>query len=162
MPDAFVLMREWLQPVQPAQPEQLPQPDPVPAAIDGARCEEDEIDDVDRAIEEARRFRAALADALSYHANDLVTDIASEIVARELRCAPCDVARIVERAIERYAIEPVRVRVNPADAAIVAGRWVTVCDEELRRGDAVIETSAGTIDATLGARLQRVLAKVRV
>jgi flagellar biosynthesis/type III secretory pathway protein FliH len=153
MHDAFVPMREWLAPVSPLQ-EVEPQAE-VPILdepIDELPC-----DEIDRALADARRYRAALAEALQLSIAELTQDIASEILARELELKPCDIAGVVERAIERYAQTPVRVRVHAEDAARVPACWQPVIDEELRVGDVILEVRAGTIDARLGTRLERVL-----
>lgn len=154
MPDTFVPMREWLRPPEPP-PEAAPDPEPPPhepLTIEASETEE--------AIAEARRFRAAFADVTETCVRDLLTDICAEVVGRELQLGSCDIARIIERAIANAGSEPVRIRVHPSEAPLLAGRWNVVCDETLRAGDAILETSSGTIDARLGVRLARVLENV--
>lgn len=152
-------MREWLardtvplqEPV--AQPIQEPE-SPPPLHVGEA------IDDVDVAIGEAKRFRAALADALAVCLDDVLRDVAGDVIARELQLAPCDVDAIVKRAVERYGNETVRIRANPSDVHALAGSDATVIpDERLRGGDLLFETRHGSIDASLGIRLERVLTK---
>lgn len=106
-----------------------------------------------------RRFRAALCDALDAALDELRRAIARDVLARELRLAPADVAAIAAGALERYAGErPLRLRVHPDDAAALAtGDLNVVADAGLRRGDVAIDLHAGTIDATLGARLACVM-----
>jgi flagellar biosynthesis/type III secretory pathway protein FliH len=116
------------------------------------------VPDVDAVLREARRFRAALADALEESRELLLREIAVEVIARELEVRDVDVRAVTARVCERYAIEaPVVVRVHPADAASVQLEYPVLEDEELKRGDAVVEIAAGAIDARLGARLDRVL-----
>lgn len=155
MHDAFTPLARWLQP--PAAVDEKP-----PRTIVENANEEEEafaFDDVDDALSEARRFRAALADAIDCAAGDLLVTIASAVLGRELLLAPVDVRRIVESAIEDDAREVVRVRVHPSDRPACDGAPYAVCvDDTLRPGDAVLEMSHGTIDARLGTRLARVLA----
>ena len=153
MPERFVPMREWLRPPAPVEDVCI-QPPEEPEA----HCDPDPL--VDEVIREARRFRAALADTVAFCARDLLTEIASDVLARELQLQPCDLSRIVESALERYGVMPLRIRAHPSDAAALEETWSVVRDEELRRGDAVIETAAGSIDARLGVRLARVLSAV--
>ena len=73
------------------------------------------------AASEARRFRAALADALAFSLERLVRDIACDVLARELVLAPPDVAAIAARALERYLEDgPLQVRVHPDDRGACA------------------------------------------
>lgn len=108
---------------------------------------------------EVRRFRAALADSLEAVRADLLTDLAADVLARELRLAPADIARIVESVLERANIDDVvRILVHPDDVAALEGASISVqSDTRLRRGDASIVLRYGTIDASLGVRLADVL-----
>lgn len=119
-----------------------------------------ECPDVDGAIDEARRFRAALADALQCCVADLLTDVAAEVLGREVLLAPCDVGSIVHRAIARYDMQPLGIRVHPDDAPALESLGIAViADDSLRGGDAIIETKHGSVDASLGVRLERVLSR---
>jgi hypothetical protein len=110
--------------------------------------------DITAAAREARLFRARLADALDDALARLLREIAADVLARELRLAPCDVAEIARRALERAPV--VRVRVASADAGNAYGLPV-VADPELHAGDAVFELDGGALDARLGVRLASVL-----
>ncbi|MHB8592013.1 MAG: FliH/SctL family protein, partial [Vulcanimicrobiaceae bacterium] len=59
------------------------------------------------------------------------------------------------RALARYfAEEPLRVRVHPDDAAALRDAPIAVeADPRLRRGDAAVDLRNGTVDASLGVRL---------
>jgi flagellar biosynthesis/type III secretory pathway protein FliH len=152
MPDDFVPMRAWLQ--------------PPPLLREEAVAEEAEILDESFDVEEeasdpirnAMRFQAALEDALTYCLDALLTDLSSDVLARELQLKPCDMARVVKSALARYDAEPVSIRVHSADAAALESYPIRI-DDTLRRGDAVIELHCGTIDAKLGTRLERVLSE---
>ena len=111
------------------------------------------------ALHEVRRFRAALADSLEAVRADVLADLAADVLARELRLAPADIARVVESVLERTNIDDiVRILVHPDDAAALAGTTINVqTDARLRRGDVSIALRYGTIDASLGVRLADVL-----
>jgi flagellar biosynthesis/type III secretory pathway protein FliH len=115
--------------------------------------------DIEDAAAEARRFRAALADALALSLERLVRDVACDVLARELLLAPLDVAAIAARALERYLDEgPLQLRVHPDDCDACASLDLRVVgDERLRSGDVVLDVRCGSIDASLGARLETVL-----
>lgn len=120
----------------------------------------DEIRDAWQALaREVRLFRARLEDELAIALDALLPDVVADVLGRELRLGAIDLQRIVGAAIARYAHEePLRVRVHPDDAESVAELALgIVCDENLRRGDAVLELRSGTMDATLGTRLETLL-----
>ena len=106
-----------------------------------------------------RRYHAALSDALDAALDALLRDVARDVLGRELTLAPVDVAAIATKALKRYQSEgPLRLRVHPDDVAALSGATLNVvADAGLRRGDVAIDLRAGTIDATLGARLECVL-----
>lgn len=118
-------------------------------------------DDVRDVLREARLFRARLADAFDDAAARLLRDLGSDVLARELRLAPCDLAAIVQRIAVRVPV--LRVRVSAADLAcgvsLARGFDVPVAeDPALRDGDAIVELSGGgALDARLGVRLATVL-----
>jgi len=117
------------------------------------------LSDVHGALAAARRFSAALADALALSLDRLLRDIACDVLARELALAPCDVAAIAAHALRRYLDEePLRLRVHPDDVHACAALDIgIVADESLRVGDAVLEVRCGSIDASMEARLEVVL-----
>ena len=138
---------------------------PVEATVDAGRepvaavVAPAENDDLDAAIAAARRFRAALAEALERAVETMVQEIAASVLARELALAPVDLAAIVDAARRRFASdEPLRVRAHPGEINALAGLDLTVvADPSLRRGDVELDLRDGSVDATLGARLERVL-----
>ncbi|HKU80912.1 MAG TPA: FliH/SctL family protein [Candidatus Tumulicola sp.] len=113
------------------------------------------------ALAGVRRFRAALAEALELQLADLLRDLACEVLGRELQLAPADVAAIARRALEHYAAEnPLRLRAHSRDApGLAALALPVVIDDSLRRGDVTIEVRCGTIDASLGARVEALLGR---
>jgi hypothetical protein len=158
MPDGFVHLADYVRPCRPpAAPEGETESAPANAAPEIA---DDPYDgDLEQAVGDVRRFRATLADALDVALERLLLEIACDVLARELRLGPAEVASVVARARERAAAdEPHAVRVHPDDAAALAACGCRiVADDRLRRGDVRLEVSSGSIDLTLGARLERVL-----
>ena len=110
------------------------------------------------AIRDARLFRARLHDALHDARDALLAALAGDVLARELRLAPCDLDALIARRATDAPV--VRVRVAPDDAARVRGLPV-IADSALLPGNAVIETAGGALDARLGVRLAAVLDALR-
>lgn len=119
---------------------------------------DDGVDDVDATLADALMFRATLEEAVELRAREIAREVAIEVLARELQLAPCDLAAVVKRARERYHLrDVVQIRVHPDDVTALGGNDAVVCDASLRRGDAMLLASCGSVDATLGVRLDRVL-----
>lgn len=111
-------------------------------------------------VRAARLFRARLADAFDDAAARLLRELACDVLARELRLAPCELSALVRRARERMPV--VRVRVAVCDVARAGVPSSNDCDVEviadsaLAGGDAVVEVAGGAFDARLGVRLATV------
>jgi flagellar biosynthesis/type III secretory pathway protein FliH len=155
MHDAFVPLAAYLRSSEPAPVAPAEEERDEPAAIADVQRDTPAGDE----LAEIRRFRAAIADALDLHLDRLLTGIAAGVLARELRIAPADLQAIVARELAQTGEPPVRIRANPNDCASLAA-WdgVVVADATLRGGDVAIDLRSGTILATLGCRLERVLA----
>jgi len=110
--------------------------------------------EVREAVREARLFRARLTDALDAAVARLLRDLATDVLARELRLGPCDLAALVARALA--GAPAVRLRVAEADADVAAALPVVV-DAALAAGDAIVELAGGALDLRLGVRLANVL-----
>ena len=148
-PDGFRSLAELLREPREAQPA---------AEIEPREETETPADDHIAAAREVRLFMARVAEAIDFSVEMLRNDIAAEILGHELQLAPADIRAIVARAIQRYALEsPVRVRVHPRDLAALDGEFSTIADGQLRPGDAVLEVRGGSIDVSLGVRLDSVL-----
>ncbi len=163
MPEAFVPMRAWLE--RALEPNATVE-EVVVEPEDEIACEVDCVvpvaSDVDDAIAQAKRFRAALEDAVACSLDDLLRDIASDVLARELALAPCDLRAIVTQALDRYRVEPLHVHVHPDEVPLLEAAGIPiVSDDSLRRGDVVLQTRYGSIDASLGIRLERLLCGIR-
>jgi flagellar biosynthesis/type III secretory pathway protein FliH len=99
-------------------------------------------------------FRARLADAFDAALARLLRELATDVLARELRMAPCDLAALVARLCAQAP--GVRVRVAPSDISAEFG-LPCVADPALESGDAILEVDGGVIDARLGVRLALLL-----
>lgn len=131
--------------------------DAAPAAVAAPRADAVELPaspEIADAVRDAKRFRARLADAFDDAAARLLRDLAGDVLARELRLAPCELSALVARAQARAPV--VRVRVAPEDGGRLPG-VPTVVDDALRAGDAIVELAGGALDARLGVRLAAVL-----
>ncbi len=106
------------------------------------------------ALREARVFRAQLRDAFDAAAQELLRELAADVLARELRLAPCDLAAIVRRVAHGAPV--VCVRAAGADVRPIDGLAV-VRDDSLAPGDAIVEVVGGSIDVRLGVRIADVL-----
>lgn len=118
-------------------------------------CEQAALRDLFRDI---RLFRARIAEAVDDALEKITGDIAAQVLARELQLGSADIQAIAEAALRRYCDEePLRVRVSPSDAGSISLDCPIAIDANLRSGDIVIELPGGSIDATLGCRLDSVL-----
>ncbi len=136
---------------------------PSTEAIENAAVDAPDLSGEIAAARDVRLFHARVEEAIESAVATLRCDIAAEVIGRELQLAPASIAEIVRRALWRFHAEsPVRVRVHPEDISALAEDGIqTVADSGLRRGDAVLELGAGTIDVTLGVRLDAVLRAYR-
>lgn len=116
-------------------------------------------EDLETTLRAARRFRAALSDALDAALPELLRAIAEEVLARELRLEPAAIARVVATALERAGEEHVvAIRIHPGEREALAPLGlITVSDPSLARGDCRVELRSGTIDASLRSRLETVI-----
>ena len=121
--------------------------------------ESDELIDEQRTVlRDVRIFHARIAEAVEEAVETLVQDIAAQVLGRELELTRANIAAITERALERFAAEePLRVRAHPNEVEHLDCVVPVVADDALRLGDVVVELRTGTVDATLGARLDAVM-----
>jgi len=104
-----------------------------------------------------------LNEDLAAQAVELALQIAEAVLGRELATVDDPAADALRRALARVPDDvKVTVRLHPADRAdldpsVLGGRSVTIeADPSLARGDAVVETDSGLVDAGVGAALARV------
>jgi flagellar assembly protein FliH len=112
-----------------------------------------------RCDETARALQTELTD----RAVDLALEIAAAVLGREVTLAVDPGADAVRRAVAGVPVDvPLVVRLNPEDLAaldqaVLAGRPATlVADPRVSRGDAVVETENGWVDADIAGSLARV------
>jgi len=148
MPEEFCSLVTWLQ-----QRNTSPPPADTVADRIAVAPPETSVETLE-SLREARLFRAKLADALDVAVAALLHAIATDVVAREMQLAPCDVRAIAERAAESANVPIACVRVHADDAAAFEGSGFTVyCASGLRRGDLCVSLEGGELDATLAVRL---------
>jgi flagellar biosynthesis/type III secretory pathway protein FliH len=103
-------------------------------------------------------FRARLAEAFEGMRERLLTELATEVLARELQLAPVAIEAIARRLVTAFADEePLALRVSPSDHGAVRIDIPVEADAQLRRGDAVLVVRDGELESTLGIRLDAIL-----
>jgi flagellar biosynthesis/type III secretory pathway protein FliH len=161
MSDGFVPLAVFLAP-PPAEAVQSSLPDPSPPEDSPAPrpYAPEALTEYASALGDVRRFRAALADALDVAVQQLLAQIAENVLARELALGPADVGAIAARARERITKEKIlAVRIHPRDRDALDDFEIdAVLDQTLAPGDIVVELRSGTIDLRLQARLDMALA----
>jgi flagellar assembly protein FliH len=102
----------------------------------------------------------------------LATEIARQLVRRELRTSPGEVVAVVREAVSLLPVGStgIQVRLHPDDARLIRevlslGRddepvWKIIEDQTLSRGGCIINTELSRIDATVEKRLGTVIAAV--
>ncbi len=111
-------------------------------------------DDLAELARDVRLFHARIIEAVEDAVEMLVTDIAADVLGRELLLEPAGIEAIIDRALQRFAAEePLRVRVHAQDVERLKCGVPVVADTQLRPGDAIIELRSGSVDASLGVRL---------
>jgi flagellar biosynthesis/type III secretory pathway protein FliH len=159
MSDGFIPLALFLRPPL-AEPValSLPQP-PAGEPLAPLSRQEEALAEYSATFGAVRRFRAAVADALDMAVQQLLAEIAENVLARELRLAGADVAAIVAKTRERFSHERVlTVRIHPRDRDVLCGLEIeAVLDESLAPGDVIAELRSGTIDLRLRARLDNAL-----
>jgi flagellar assembly protein FliH len=121
------------------------------------------VDALAKAAEHYAGASTDLLEALADQAFDLALRIAEAVIGRELETAADPGGDALRRALTLVPpAAAVTVRLHPEDRAlldltVLAGRPVSLVDDPaLTRGDAVVETETGVVDATVGAALDRV------
>jgi flagellar assembly protein FliH len=114
--------------------------------------------------------RSVLLKELEREIASLAMEIAEKLMLQELKVNPETIITVVRRVIERASDrKSLRIRISPDDCSILQERreellagivelkhFDLVSDSSLRPGDCIVETKAGTIDARLDRRVERV------
>ncbi len=141
------------------------------AAVERQRREEERREtEHQAAVQALLQAAAALEEAttttctqVQTHAVRLAAQLTEALVGHELAVAKTPGLGAVRRALALAPAEPVvRIRVAPEEAgdpelAALAGAAVVVPDPTLGRGDALVETDTGVVDARVSTALERVL-----
>lgn len=160
MSEGFIPLARFLRPPPPELvPLSLPQPPAAGEPPAPFSHPAETFTEYSAAFGAVRRFRAAVADALDVAVQQLLPEIAENVLARELTLEGADVAAVVAKTRERFSNEKVlTVRVHPRDRNALCGLEIdAVLDESLAPGDVIAELRSGTIDLRLRARLENAL-----
>lgn len=87
-------------------------------------------------------------------------ELAEAIVGHELSTGPGSARAAVQRATDVVAVVLTRIRLNPADIALMVphefgAQLVLVEDPDIERGGAILEIEHGSIDARISTALAR-------
>jgi flagellar biosynthesis/type III secretory pathway protein FliH len=167
-------------------PERAPSaPDPVTDAYalgfeegfhEGELAEQTRLQAARRAAEDAldviRANEERWSDSISENIVALAVAVARHVVDRELALDPGIVEHIVSRAIAAFPIDqPVRVRVNPNDLAVLDAAGLTagdgmdgaeqrpahwIADAQVKSGGCVVEGRDRIVDGRVDTALERV------
>lgn len=141
----------------------------------GARLERERLQTCLRALEEAveefSRSSADWTDALEENVAALAVATARFVVDRELSTDPETILRIVTRALAEFSVdEPVQVRINPNDLAILHaldasegaprmasfGRCRWMADGQILPGGCIVAGRERIVDGRVDSALERV------
>lgn len=100
--------------------------------------------------------------------SELAVLIGQQLCKQQLLVQPEQVLAIVHEAIDRLPVakHPVRIRLNPDDAALIASSgeqepgWQLIEDPGMARGGCEIQTDSSRIDASLETRLAELVAQL--
>jgi flagellar assembly protein FliH len=120
-----------------------------------------------QSLEEVAFLREKLIKAAERDLVELSIEIAKKLVHREIQIDEKIIATLVRVALERLAVKNgIKVTVNPLDAKILddelqdllgeEGAIDLKTDEELRRGDCVVESDYGSIDARISQQFKEI------
>jgi flagellar biosynthesis/type III secretory pathway protein FliH len=159
--DEFVPLAIFLNPVESPVPSTTCATERVDADVALPHCVQ-ASDELAETLSAVRCFRAALVDALEVAVQSLLPAIACDVLGRELRIEPADLAAVVAEAVERFGREQVLViRAHSGEISALESLGVELAaDDRLALGDAEIELRSGTVDMRLRARLEALLTNV--
>ncbi len=106
--------------------------------------------------------RLAALEAFERASRRFLERFGEEVLGRELALAPCDLERLLGRALERFAAHaPVTVVLSPGDAERVTVALPVRVDPQLRPGDAIVEVRDGAFESSAAFRLEALLTQAR-
>jgi len=120
-----------------------------------------------RSLEEVASLREKLFKAAERDLVELSLEIAKKLVHREIQIDEKIIATLARVALERLAVKDgIRVTVNPLDAKILREELKELLgdespvelrtDEDLRRGDCLVESDYGSIDARISEQFKEI------
>jgi flagellar assembly protein FliH len=120
-----------------------------------------------QSLEEVAGLREKLIKAAERDLVELSIEIARKLVHREIQIDEKIIATLVRVALEHLAVKNgIKVTVNPIDAQILQEELkdllgdegsIELCtDEELRRGDCLVESDYGSIDARISEQFKEI------
>lgn len=125
-----------------------------------------------RVVSEVEARLARMEEAALRDLPGLATAIASHLVGQAVEGDPALLARLVQRAVAEFLPdEPLKIRVNPRDLALLSGplgadtdgddpvagrtvRWIS--DPEVRPGGCLVESRDSLVDGRVSTALERV------
>jgi flagellar assembly protein FliH len=118
-------------------------------------------------LEEVAKLREKLIKAAERDLVELAIEIAKKLVHREVKIDEKIITTLVRVALERLAVKNgITVTVNPLDAKILSeelqdlvgdeGSVQLKTDEDLRRGDCLVESEYGSIDARISEQFKEI------
>lgn len=109
-------------------------------------------------VQELALMRLAALEAYERAWRRLLDSLAHEVLARELRLAPPDIAALASRALQAFAEqEPLALVLAPQDAQRVALDLPVRADPALEPGDLVVEVRDGELESRFAFRVRRAL-----
>lgn len=124
-----------------------------------------------RVVSEVEARMAQMEEAARRDLPGLATAIASHLVEASVESDPAILARLVRKAVSEFLPdEPVKIRVNPRDLALLSGplgvdaddspvagrsvRWLS--DPEVRPGGCLVESRDRLVDGRVSSALERI------
>lgn len=125
-----------------------------------------------RVVSEVEARLARLEETARRDLPGLATAIASHLVGEAVEADPALLARLVQQAVSEFLPdEPVKIRVNPRDLALLSGpldardegdspmadravRWIS--DPEVRPGGCLVESRDRLVDGRVSTALERI------
>jgi hypothetical protein len=109
--------------------------------------------------QELALVRLAALEAFERASTDLLSRLAHDVLARELRVAPVDLAALTARALASFAEhEPVALVVAPGDVGSFESTLPVRGDATLDVGDLVVEVRDGSFETRFAMRVNETVA----
>jgi len=120
------------------------------------------VDALSRAADDLAAALASACDQVAAHTTQVALDLTEELLGHELAVASAPGTDAVRRALDLVPADSVvRVRLCPSEAAdptlaALVGAVSVIADPSLQRGDAMVETVDGVVDARVSGAMTRV------